>query len=169
MKKFTFILIVPMLFGFRLPTVESEKNTGTPHCLSQVEAEEILGQPATQTEAFTEKKDGAVKHRCTYTAKASDMKTNATGHVFYILEAYESVTSAQKIFTGMMEGNQSAPGFKHIKDLGDEAFFHTDQINFHLMIVRKGDKILRLKVNKVTSLTSLEALRKVIKELSLTL
>ena len=42
--------------------------------------------------------------------------------------------------------------------MGDEALQHSDNENFNMIIVRKGNKIVRLKVNKITGLTSAAAL-----------
>ena len=38
--------------------------------------------------------------------------------------------------------------------LGDEAYYHSDGENFYFFLVRKKEKMLRLKVNKVTSHSS---------------
>ena len=49
-----------------------------------------------------------------------------------------------------------AVGIKTLKNMGDEAYFHTDNQNFYFIMARKGNRMIRMKVNKVTSKTSLE-------------
>jgi len=165
MKKLIFILIVPLFLEFN----SFKPEVYAPYCLSQSDAEKILGQPSALTERSTEEKDGIVKHRCTYTATAPDVNTNETGNLFYLFELYEDQGSAQKSYADLILSNQGMPGQKSINGIGEEAFFHSDQKNFHLMMVRRGNKIIRLKVNKVTSMTSLEGLQEVVRDLALTL
>jgi len=135
-------------------------------CLNKADAEKILGQPATLTENTTEEKDNAVKYRCTYTATKSEATTGKTGHLYYMFEKYVSQASAKVVYAGILAQNRNMPNFKTLNSIGDEALRHTDNENFDMIIVRKDDKILRLKVNKLTALTSIKNLQIIAEEIT---
>jgi hypothetical protein len=65
-------------------------------------------------------------------------------------------------------GNTTS-GIKEINSIGDEGFLHTDGKNFDLIIVRKQNKIIRIKINKITKTTSREQLQDVTRRISLEL
>lgn len=123
----------------------------------QADAEKILGQPAMLTDSSVEKKDNTVKYRNTFTAKDSTITGNRIAHLYCLFETYNDESSAKKNFEDILSGNQDMPNFKKI-NIGDEALQHTDNENFNLIIVRKNNKMIRLKVNKLTSLTSAKEL-----------
>jgi hypothetical protein len=58
------------------------------------------------------------------------------------------------------------PGLYPLKGFGDEAIIQTDTDHFQLIIVRKSEKIIRMKVNKVTKTTSIEELKRVTKNIT---
>ena len=51
-------------------------------------------------------------------------------------------------------------GQEKINGLGDEAFFHTDKKHFDLLIFRKDSQMVTLKINRITSKTSVTELRR---------
>lgn len=147
-----------------LNSANQEKETATTNaCLAQAEAEKILGQTATLTENSSENKNGITRFGCTYTATATDTKTNKTGNLYYLLEAYKNAEAAEKAYSDILKANENMPGLKELNEMGDQAFFHTDDENFALIISRKKNKMLRIKVNKLTSKTSLDELRNISK------
>ena len=124
------------------------------NCLSLAEVEKILGQQAVLTESSFEKKDSAFKQKCTYTANKADIKTNNLAHLYCLFEKYDNDLLAQNVYKNILTGNQNMPNLHKIYNLGDEALRHTDFVNFDMIIIRKGNKLIRLKINKITSLTS---------------
>jgi hypothetical protein len=54
-------------------------------------------------------------------------------------------------------------------NIGDKALLHTDNNNFDLIIVRKNSKMIRLKVNKLTNLTSAKELLTTAKKITNTM
>jgi hypothetical protein len=142
-----------------LNLTNQEKETAkSDSCLAQNDAEKILGQTAKLTESSSENKNGVTKFRCTYTANIIDLKTNKKSNLYYLLEKYKNVTSSQKAYSDIFVQNENMPGLKKISKIGDQAFLHTDNENFLMIISMKNNKILRLKVNKLTSKTSLNEL-----------
>ncbi len=134
-------------------------------CLDKTDAEKILGQPARLTENTTEKKDNVVKYRCTYTATEKEAGTRKTGHLYYMLEKYNNESSAQNVYAGIVAQNKDMPNLKALNNIGDEALRHTDNQNFDMIIARKGNKIIRLKVNKLTAMTSVNDLQIVVEKI----
>ncbi len=126
----------------------------TVHYLSRTDAEKILGQPATLTESTVEKSSNVAKYNCTFTANDSMAAGNRTAHLYYAIELYYNEASAKNVYAGIFAQNAAMPNLKKQGGLGDEALLHTDNQNFALLIVRKGAKILRLKVNRLTKRTS---------------
>jgi len=144
---------------------QSVKKAGD-KCLSLSDAEKILGQKAALTESSSEVKDDASKQRCTFTATTIDPETNNLGHLYYMFEKYDNELSAQNVYKSILTGNQNMPNLQRINQLGDEAMRHTDFENFDLIIVRKGNILIRLKINKLTSLTDASELQTIAKKLT---
>ena len=73
-----------------------------------------------------------------------------------MMEEYPEATAAGKVYNSIMEANRPN-GINELQGLGDEAYFHSDNTNFLFILARKGNKMIRMKVNKITSNTSREA------------
>jgi len=120
------------------------------------DAEKILGEPAHLSDSsYTIKKD-TLEYKLAYTANSKDQKTGKTGVIYFMIEQYSEISSAKNAYTFIKEANEKHEGVKVLHDMGDEAYFHSDGKNFYFILVRKGDKMFRMKVNKTTSTTSLE-------------
>ncbi len=148
-------LILIILFPF-LNFSKTERNAFGGHKLTLQEAERILGETCQIKESGNETKNGGHKYKSTHIGSS-----NTNHALYFIFESYESDLSADKIFDDFLVSNQSFHGFEKIENIGDEAFFHTDKENFGLVIARKGNEIIRLKVNKLNRKTSISELKKV--------
>jgi hypothetical protein len=126
------------------------------HKLTLQEAERILGETCELKESGNESKNGGHKYKSTHIGQSS-----ANHALYFIFESYENELSAKKTFEDFRLSNQSLQGFETIENIGNEAFFHTDKENFGLIIARKGNEIIRLKVNKLNGKTSISELKKV--------
>ena len=135
------------------------------HQLSLEEAERILGESAILKERTNDTKNDMYVSKTTFTAKAVEEKTQKQGNVYYMIERYTTEEDATKTIQSFIESNQNDKGFELLADCGDQAFFHTDKHNFCLIVVRKANKMIRIKVNKVTAKTSFVEVRKIGKEL----
>src|SRR5688572_7193830 len=121
----------------------------------------ILGEPAVLNDSSTSRKAGVVVFQSSYMAKDLDKVTQKTGNVYFFIEKYEDEADAKKTYTSIKQANEGHEGIKTLNDVGDEAYFHTDNENFYFIMVRRGKYGFRIKVNKITSLTSLEAFNKI--------
>jgi hypothetical protein len=82
----------------------------------------------------------------------------------YVLEEFQNADSSRKAYANILAQNENMLGSKKFNEIGDQAFLHTDNENFLMIISRKDNKILRLKVNRrLTSMTSLNELQNVSK------
>lgn len=134
-------------------------------CPSQTQANKILGQPAKFTESSLEKKNNINQFKCTYTAVDKDSR-GRLGHLYYMAETYPSSKAAHDTLAYYHAQNNRSPGWKIISGIGDEGIIHTDGSNFQLLIVRKDAKMIRVKVNKITSYTpSIDTMKEIAKEL----
>lgn len=130
------------------------------------DAEKILGEQAHLTDSSSKMKVDTLEYKCAYTANSKELKTGKTGVVYFLFEQYASVSSAQKAYSSIKTANENHEGVKVLYDIGDEAYFHTDGQNFYFILVRKGEKMFRIKVNKITGTTSLNEFNLVAKNVT---
>jgi len=142
------------------------KGTAALNCLNQADAEKILGQAASLTENRMEQKADAIKYRCTYTAIQKEAVSGKTGHLYYMFEKYKNDSLAKNVFDEIVFQNTNMANFNVLDNIGDNAIRHTDNENFDMIIVRKGSSIIRLKVNKLTRMTSANDLRLVAEKIT---
>lgn len=150
--------------------VLTPKLSQKPHFLNNLftraDAEKILGEPAHLTDSsFSAKKD-TTEYKSAYTANARDQKTGQTGVIYFMIEQYAFVSSAERSYSAIKTANEKHEGIKILQGLGDEAYFHTDGKNFYFILVRKADKMFRMKVNKITSNTSVNWFNAVAKKIT---
>jgi hypothetical protein len=143
------------------------------------DAEKILGEPAHLADSGSTIQGVASKHsvndsvssikreassyRCAYEANTQDKKTGKAGIVYFVYEEYPKVSSAATVYSYYKRSNEDNPGFKELYDLGDEAWFGNSPL---FVYVRKSNKIFVMKVNKMTSLTSLDGFNLVVKNIT---
>ncbi|WP_338869992.1 hypothetical protein WBJ53_21595 [Spirosoma sp. SC4-14] len=156
MKTFVCILFVAF---FNAHTIE--KATFGGHKLTLHEAERILGESCQLKESVSSLENGRHKYTSTYLANSTDEKIDRRVALNFMFESYGAEIDAKKMFGTFKASNQSYAGFELLPNLGDEAFFHSDNKNFYLIIARKGNEMIRLKVNKITEKTSLAELKKI--------
>jgi hypothetical protein len=129
------------------------------------DAEKILGEPASLTDSATSAGKDVFTYSCAYTANAKDPKSEKTGNVYFLIQRYERLPSAQNRYTSTRKANENH-GIEDLAGVGDEAYFHTDKENFYFVMVRKGATVLTMKVNKITSTTSLDAFHSVARKIT---
>lgn len=128
------------------------------HLFTPLDAQQILGEPAHLSDSATISIRDTFRFKCTYTADNKEQQTGKTVNVYFMYEHFTKEVTAKHLYTVFKTSNEDAPGMKALDTLGDEAFFQSDKHNFALIIARKGNKLLRIKVNKLTARTSSNAL-----------
>jgi hypothetical protein len=129
------------------------------------DAENILGEKAQITDRSMSPGEGVAVYKSTYTANNIDKKTGKTGNIYFMIEHFAQDSTAKSIYAGIKQANENH-GIKVLDDLGDEAYFHSDNQNFYFILVRKGTKMFRMKVNKITGNTSLDQFNSVAKNIT---
>src|ERR1700752_4169372 len=158
MKKIFRVAIAALFFwgcngANSLPTKEIEPGDST--FMSIADAEKILGERTHTAEDKSRTKGEITVWQCSYMADTVDEKTGKTGIIYFMLEEYKELSEAQKNYSSIKKANENH-GIKTLHDSGDEAYFHSDNENFYFILARKGKKMFRIKVNKITSHTSLD-------------
>lgn len=122
-------------------------------------AVKILGTDVTWTGTDSTESEPK-KWSCTFVSKES-----ADGpKVYFGLHRFTDTDKAREEFDSIVESNKNHAGFERWKGAGDDAIVHTDGANFHFVIVRKGIRSFRIKVNPAGS-TSLENLKLVAEDI----
>lgn len=130
-------------------------------CISRTDAEMILGQPANIVEISFDSAVMVGTNRCAYKAIKKDTITGKTGMLHYVMEQYDIVPIAKRKFKQVFDQNKTSTQFTAIKGIGNEGFLQSVDQNYYMIIVRRDHRILRIKVNEITSFTSIDALKKV--------
>ncbi len=113
-----------------------------------------MGEPAKLTCNTFLKKGDTLEYKCEYTAISKDEITGKTGKLGFMYEVYASVAAAQNAYIDIYQANREHEGLEIITGTGDEAYYHSDGKNFYFSLVRKNEKMFRMKLNKVTSHSS---------------
>jgi hypothetical protein len=130
---------------------------------SHADAEKILGEPARLSDSSTSTIADTTMYKSTYTANTTDKKTGKTGNIYFMYEQYKEESTAHGLLAYYQKANEKN-GAETVTGIGDEAWFHTDGQNFYFIMARKGNKMIRMKVNKLTANTSRDAFNEVAKE-----
>src|SRR6478609_6449138 len=124
-------------------------------------AEKIMGEPAELTCNTFIKKSDTLEYKCDYTALLQDEKTGKTGKLYFMYEVYAGVAAAENAYTAIYLANSGHEGIEIVSGLGDEAYYHSDGRNFYFFLVKKNEKMFRMKLNKVTSHSSVAEFKEV--------
>jgi len=133
---------------------------------SKPDAELILGEPAYLSDSSSSLHTGISEIKLTYTANAKDQSTGKKGAIYFMIEEYDELIAAKNAYRGIKVANENHDGFNLLQDVGDEAYFHSDGENFLFILARKQNRMFRIKVNKITSHTSLEEFNRVSKKIA---
>ncbi len=143
--------------------VQSDTADPASTLLTLADAEKIMGEPAKLTgNSFIDKGD-TLEYKCDYTALSQDPVTQKTGKLYFMYEIYSGAAAAASAYADIYKANSAHEGVEIVKGLGTEAYYHSDQTGFYFYLVRKNEKMCRLKLNKITSHSSLPEFKEAIK------
>lgn len=147
-------------------TINKPDSSITPqNILTHPDAEKILGEPSQLTDSATKASEKVSTYGCAYSAISEDKKTGKKGNVYFLFEQYPDVQSAQAKYAYIKTANENHDGIKVLKDVGDEAYFHSDGQNFFFIMARKGTRVFNMKVNKITGNTSIDEFHRVARKI----
>ena len=119
-------------------------------------AMKVLGGQSIGTDGgMTENAEGR-SWKCTFTPKDGG---ESSPRLFFMIMKSTSEEAAKSTFQIIRDSNKTHNGFEEWSGIADEAIVHSDAPNFHFVMVRKGLKTIRLKVNPAAgvSLDSIKA------------
>ena len=146
--------------------IQTDSNAIASKLLTLSYAERIMGEPGKLTGNTFSTKVDTLEYKCDYTAIAEDVVTHKTGKLYFMYEVYANVAAAKHAYTAIYEANRGNQGVEVVPGLADEAYYHTDGRNFYFFLVRKGEKMFRMKVNKVTIHSSEKEFKEVTKRIA---
>lgn len=119
---------------------------------TRTDAERIMGEGMYLSDSSTTPQSEAWVYQSVFSATA---KRDSKADVYYMFEQYSDSLTAHKVYAAIKKSNEKN-GIETLQGMGDEAYYHTDGTNFCFLLVRKGNKMVRMKVNKLTEKTSRE-------------
>lgn len=171
MKRKILLLVLCVLFA-SAPFLSCQANVVETHfaakpkpCkfLSYADAEKILGQSVRLIENISKVEGDVRKSDCVYTGVSKDKVSGKDINLYFSLEQQEqnpTVEQARQVFESTYRKiNEPELSVQVLSGIGDEAFSISNPSNFHFIMVRKGEIIFRIKLNKATEKTSLEELK----------
>jgi hypothetical protein len=127
--------------------------------LTKADADHILGEPTHLTDSTYKTDEKGSSYLCGYKTNDPNKKDGKTGALYCLFEKYKNTAWAVERYTSVHQANKQH-GIEDIIGLGDEAYYHTDGQNFYFIMVREGKYVFNIKVNKITSTTSLNEFKK---------
>ena len=129
----------------------------------------ILGESGHLIDSSSKIKEDTLEYRSAYEANSIDQKSGKKGIVYFMIEQYSTISSAQNAYKSIKTANEKHEGVKVLAGLGDEAYFHSDGQNFYFVLLRKEKKMFRIKLNKITNNTTLVNFNLIAKKVAATL
>ncbi|MCX6296039.1 MAG: hypothetical protein NTX97_08230 [Bacteroidetes bacterium] len=120
------------------------------------DAGKILEKPSHLKDSTYKYSNGILRYSFDYVANYVD--STSKGRLFFSYEQYRDLEMAKNTYTSIKTENEKNNLITALNDIGDDAFLQKDYLNEPFIIIRKGNKIFKLKVYYVTSQASLDAL-----------
>ena len=137
--------------------------------LSFEDAEKILNSKVELVTNSWDSINNKTVFNCIYQTAKKDETDDSEQRVLFLFEEFPNETEAKKVYREIWDSNKNHAGIEVLKNVGDEAYFHTDGENFSFVMARKGKytirfKVRRLKAIRTTSFDELKAVSKKIME-----
>jgi hypothetical protein len=134
--------------------------------LDVADAERILGNKGRLEKVTAFLDDGARAYHSFFRDDQVDLATGKTGALGYRYEEYQSAEAAKSYLDSTLIANRLSPKDGIRMEGGAELHYFTGGNVVRMFMVLKGNRLIVLKVNPVTSRYSLVELRKVAAELA---
>ena len=133
--------------------------------ITNSDAGKILEKPAHVIDSACKFSSNILRYRFDYVADYKD--STSKGKIFFTFEQYKNDTIAKGIYQSIKSENEKNAPIMILNDIGEESFLQRDNLNEPFIIIRKENKLFKLKVYYLTSKTSLEELIKVSKKIAM--
>ncbi len=124
------------------------------------DAQKVIGDSCILSENKREIINGVLTYHCAYTSVQPSIATRKSSLLTLHLEDYQNDETASKAYAIIRKSLQSSKGLKVVRNLGDEAYFHTDGVNRHFafVFVRQHNRLMRLRLTNLGPNASFPAL-----------
>ena len=127
-------------------------------------AEKILEQPSRIKDSIWKFEGEIWKYKCVYNGNLKD-SVKGRASLYFGFEHYKQIKDAKRFYDLTKAENAKSSTVTDLSKTGDEAFLVKDQLNCPLIIIRKANKIFKLKVYNINSATSLNQLQLLAKQI----
>jgi hypothetical protein len=129
-------------------------------------AERILGSPSHLERDTAYLDDGTRAYQSAFHDDSADPVTGKTGILYFMHEEYETATAARFFLDSTLRANHVNPAEGVRTEGGAELHYLAGGRVVRMVMILKGNHLLRLKVNPLTSRYSLDEFQKVARELA---
>lgn len=130
------------------------------------EAERILGNKSHLEKVTAYLDEGTRAYQSSFRDDRLDPTTGRTGILGYMYEEYASAEAARSFLDSTLKANRLSPRDAIRMEGGAELHYYTGGNVIRMVMIRKETRLIRLKVNPVTSHYSLVEFQKVAAELA---
>ena len=130
------------------------------------EAERILGNKSRLEKVTAYLDEGTRAYQSSFRDDRLDPATGKTGGLGYMYEEYQSAEAARSFLDSTLKANSLSPENAIRMEGGAELHYFTGGDVIRMVMILKENRLIRLKVNPVTSHYSLVEFRKVAAELA---
>lgn len=131
--------------------------------ITNADAGKILEKPSYLKDSTYRYANGLLRYTFDYLASRID--STSKGRIFFTYEQYKNDSFSKDIYQSIKTENEKLGSLTAIKNIGDEGFFQKDSQGQPFIIIRKNNKVYKLRVFYVTSDTSLNEAINVIKKI----
>ena len=112
--------------------------------ITSSDAEKILGNPSHLKDSTYKYAGGLLRYSFNYVIDHPDSLSK--GKIFFTFEQYKDELSSKDIYQVIKTENEKGSAITVINDIGDEGFVQKDNTGQPFMIVRKKNKLYKLRV-----------------------
>jgi hypothetical protein len=139
-----------------------------PRILTLADAQAIMGEPMKMADSSQSRQGKRLLYTSAFEPRQAAVNNSRTGNLYYLFEQFGENQEAQKKYASTRAANEKN-GIEDRLNLGDRAYFHSDNQNFYFIMVLKGNKVVSMKVNKITERTSLDEFNRVAEKIAASL
>jgi hypothetical protein len=151
---------------FRDPFARAQIDWRPSLVLATRDAARILGNESRLEKTTAYQDDGTKVYQSAFRDDWRDPMTGKTGILYYMYEEYTSAKAAKTYLTETLKANRIDPRDGIPTQGGGELHYLTGGEVVRMAMVRKDNRLIRLKVNQLTSRYRLDEFKQVVGELA---
>ena len=178
MKKFILIFITTLFTSFCFGQSENSNSKNKSEekypldsslfpfkFISRTEAEKILGHPAHVKDSLLKLTGSYLRSQFHYVTNLKDSAAGQKGMLFFGFEQFQQTSEAERAYAEIKTENEKTSVVNKLVEMGDEGFLVRDQLNFPFIMIRKNNRIFKLKTYNIKSEDSFNELQLIAKKI----